>query len=115
MKNILSIVLLIASLTALYSNSIISLEDCRTLAIENNETYQMAKNKIEKATNDKKATFTNYLPKLELTGNYLMRSSATSLTLEGGYLPTFNFNGETGELDPNIAINPDTGTPLIGA
>ena len=71
--------------------------------------------KAQESLQTKKALFTNYLPKLEVTANYLLRSESTEMTLEGGYLPTYNFNSNTNQLEPNLFINPQTNQPVYGS
>ncbi len=91
----------------------LSLETARSLALEHNKLIKQSDAKSESAQQTKKSLFTNYLPKLEVSANYLLRSSATEMTMEGGYLPTYNFNSTTGELEPNIFINPQTNQPVL--
>ena len=93
----------------------LTLKTARSLALEHNKLIKQSDSKAESATQTKKSLFTNYLPKLEVSANYLLRSTSTNMTLEGGYLPTFNFNPDTGQLDPNLYINPQTGQPVLNS
>lgn len=96
------------------SGYLLSLETARSLALEHNKLIKQSGTRTEAATQTKKSLFTNYLPKLEVSANYLLRSESTNMTLEGGYLPTFNFDPATGELEPNLFINPQTNQPVYG-
>ncbi len=92
----------------------LSLSQAQKLALENNNLIKKSKQEMISSSYTKKAIFTNYLPKFELSANYLLRSESTKMTLEGGYLPTYNFNPETNQLDPNLFINPLTNQPVYG-
>lgn len=90
----------------------LSLKEAKALTLEHNKLIKESDAQAESAKQTKKSLFTNYLPKFDLTANYLLRSESTGMTLEGGYLPTFNFNPTTNELDPNLFINPQTNQPV---
>ncbi len=108
------IILLLITLTLSSNEKIITLEEAKSLALEHNNLIKGSKEKVRASTQTKKSLFTNYLPKLEVTANYLLRSEATEMTLEGGYLPTYNFNPNTNELEANLLINPQTNQPVFG-
>ncbi|MBI9031664.1 TolC family protein [bacterium] len=108
------IILLLITLTLSSNEKIITLEEAKSLALEHNNLIKVSKEKVRASTQTKKSLFTNYLPKLEVTANYLLRSEATEMTLEGGYLPTYNFNPNTNELEANLLINPQTNQPVFG-
>jgi outer membrane protein TolC len=94
---------------------LLSLTEAQTIALEQNKLIKESNSKAEASQQTKKSLFTNYLPKLEVSANYLLRSESTGMTIEGGYLPTFNFNPTTNELDPNLFINPLTNEPVYGS
>ena len=48
----------------------VTLEDCRTFALKNNNKLKIAQEEINKANYDKKAAFANYLPKVSVSGVY---------------------------------------------
>lgn len=80
-KKILTIVLL--SLTSLQTitakTPILSLDSCRTLAVDNNKELKIADTDREKAHYNRKSAFTNYLPKVNLTGVYMHTGRELSL------------------------------------
>lgn len=57
----------------------LSIDSCRALAIENNKSLRISREKIKKATEDRKAAFTNYLPDFSATGAYLHNSRRLGL------------------------------------
>lgn len=93
----------------------LSLSEAQALSLQHNKLIKKSNSKADATSQNKKSLFTNYLPKLEVTANYLLRSESTGMTLEGGYLPTYNFNSNTNQLDPNLFINPQTNQPVYGS
>lgn len=114
MKRILLIALLSFTCLAIYGQELLSLEQCRMYALENNNEYKLAQAKYEKYSYQRKSAGTNYFPKVSFDAKYMLKEDNTEMTLKGGYLPTFNFNPSTGALDPNLLVNPQTGQPVIG-
>lgn len=57
----------------------LSLDSCRTLAIQNNKTLQMSGLKQEAAHWQRKSALTNYLPKISAVGTYQRTSREVSL------------------------------------
>ena len=57
----------------------LSIEECRTLAIENNKELRIASEKEQAAYHRRKAAFTNYLPKISAAGAYMRTSDELSL------------------------------------
>lgn len=80
-KKILTIVLL--SLTSVQTimadTTVLSLDSCRTLAVDNNKELKIADTDREKAHYNRKSAFTNYLPKVNLTGVYMHTGRELSL------------------------------------
>lgn len=110
-KYIISLVL--AGLTlGLHAQQKISLNDCRKMALENSEQIKIADMQIEKAKAEKAAMKTQYLPSISgsAMGVYLNNTIEQEL-----YLPTVTPDLTTGELTPNIMVNPMTGEPVMGA
>lgn len=62
-----------------HAQKILSLQDCRSMALENNSQSKIAEEKVRGAEYDKKAAFANYLPKVSATGMYLRNSDNLSL------------------------------------
>lgn len=107
------ITIILASLTAgLHAQQKMSLDECRELARQQSEQVKIASKQIEKAKAEKAAVKTNYFPSLSgsVTGAYLNNEIKQDL-----YLPTVTPDLTTGELTPNVMINPMTGQPVVGA
>ncbi|MBI9063948.1 MAG: TolC family protein [Marinilabiliaceae bacterium] len=98
--------------TGLQSQEVMSLKRCREMALAKSENLKMADKTLEKANAEKKAMRTLYLPSVSgsATGVYLKDNFEMEM-----YLPTVTPDLTTGELTPNIMINPGTGQPVIGA
>lgn len=115
MKAIRTIILL-ALVNLCYSQTdaqvVLSQQKCRDMAIEYNQDMKIAQKTIDKANTDKKAMRALYLPSISANGMYAYTSSSLS---EDIYMPTFAPDPTTGQLDPNVLMNPATGAPVIDA
>ncbi len=90
----------------------LSIDSAEAMALRNSKDVHIANQTYSKAVFEQHAARTNYLPKVS--------ASATGLYLKNNYekdvyLPTMYPNPTTGELYPNIVINPQTSQPVIGA
>ena len=80
MKKILSFfVLYVGVIFNGYAQQILTLDSCRSLALANNKELRIAQEKINAAHYQKKAAFTNFLPKVDLTGAYIRTQKEVSL------------------------------------
>jgi len=61
------------------SQTVLSLEKCREMALANNSQMKISEEKVRAAEYDQKAAFANYLPKVSATGAYLRNSQNISL------------------------------------
>ena len=61
------------------SQGILSLDSCRALALANNKTLLMSNEKVNAAHYQRKAAFTNFLPKISAAGGYIRTSRELSL------------------------------------
>lgn len=61
------------------SADVLSLQQCREMALENNKTLQMASAEKRAAYYQRKSAFTNYLPKISAAGGYMFTSREISL------------------------------------
>lgn len=93
------------------AQNVLTLEQCRELALENNKQMAIAAENLEKAGYDVKAYQANFLPKFSATGNYLFTSTSMKKEIPGSYLPTF-VPDANGQLVPNILTTGD-GIPLF--
>lgn len=80
MKTLIGILLLCAlGSTTARSQTVLTLDSCRTMALRNNKELRIAREKTKAARYERKAAFTNYLPKLSATGAYLHNNKEISL------------------------------------
>lgn len=70
---------LACALWPVYGQRVLSVNECRRLALEHNRDLAISREKINAATNTRKAAFTSYLPELSATGTYLHNQKEVSL------------------------------------
>lgn len=73
MKRITSLLLLLGATLSSYAQQVLTLDSCRALALANNKELRISQEKVNAAHYEKKAAFTNYLPKIDLTGDICVR------------------------------------------
>jgi len=116
MKN-LKIIIIILFITPLLSNAqdneklVLNLEKCRVMATENSKVVKIANENIDKANGEKKAAQSAWFPNVSLSGTGMYNKNEINQEI---ILPTEIFDITTGELVPNIAVNPMTGEPILG-
>lgn len=117
-RRIILTVLAASLLLPLHAQRTLTLQECRDMAIANDEALKQARTEYEMAGYDKKIAFANYLPNISLTGAYLhnfgdialIGSEASSMlrsagTLVQGQLSTQLQSFTTG-LQQAMAANP---------
>lgn len=72
-------VALLAFAQPVSSQVVLTLEECREMALEKNPESKSAQEKVRAAGYDRKAAFSNYLPKVSLTGTYMHNSDNLKL------------------------------------
>ena len=110
-KYFLPLTLVLSAMPAM-SQTALTVEQCREMAVENNKKMAIAAENRRKAGFDVKSYKANYFPKLSATGNYLFTSSSMKKKISGNYLPTFVPDPATGQLVPNILTTVD-GVPIF--
>ena len=79
MKKILFTLLLLSLPIGIAAQHTYTLDQCRELALKQNKQLAIQQTQAEKATYDRRAAGTNYLPKVSLTAGYLLTSQEISL------------------------------------
>lgn len=79
MKRFTSLLLLLGATLSSYAQQVLTLDSCRALALANNKELRISQEKVNAAHYEKKAAFTNYLPKIDLTGGYMRTQKEISL------------------------------------
>lgn len=92
----------------------LTLEMCRSMALENSKQMHIAATQEKKAAFDVRTYRANYFPKLSVSGLGLYNQKKYDYSIKGGYLPTYK-PGEDGKLQPNLVIDPETHRPVMGA
>ena len=81
-SRILMTVCMVIAGVPMFAQTVLSLEECRRMALENNAQSKMAKEKVAAAEYDSKTAFANYLPKVSALGLYLHNSDNLNLAGE---------------------------------
>ena len=117
MKRFLSLILLAGITINGFSQRILSLDSCRNLAIQNNKELRIAQEKINAAHYNKKAAFTNYLPKFDIMATYMRTQKEISLLSDEQKNSISNIGTATGaqlqQQFQQIASNPAFGQLII--
>lgn len=79
MNRFISIVLFCFAIGAIQAQTVLNLDSCRNMALRNNKALRIAKEKAQAAKYERKAAFTNYLPKLSAMGTYMHNNRELSL------------------------------------
>ncbi|MEG1749224.1 MAG: TolC family protein [Tannerellaceae bacterium] len=87
MKRISVLLVLLLSAGYTYAQRTLTLEECRTLAIQHNKEIQISSEKVKAAGYEKKAALTKYFPQLSATGAYMWNQKDMNL-LDMGALQT---------------------------
>lgn len=93
-KSALMIALMIFGLsTAVSAQNKYSLEQCKTLALQNNAQIKNSQLELEASKQVKKAAFTNYFPKISATGMaFRFNDPLFKFNMPGGNLPVYDGN-----------------------
>lgn len=113
MKKIISILLFIFLICSVQGTAQeqMTLQQAREMALRKNENLKMAGKYREKAEAQQAAVKTMRLPAFSAIGMGLYQNKDFEMEL---FLPTQKPNPLTGELEPNIMIDPSSGHPVIG-
>lgn len=111
-KNIITTLLLIMSMPlAVFSQQALTLETARQMALTHSHDLQIANLQHGQARQQQAAARTLRLPAFSATGTAIYQNKDFELEM---ILPTQVPNPLTGQLEPNIMMNPLTGQPVIG-
>lgn len=79
MKRTILLLTFVVTVSCMHSQRMLTLEECRNLAIQNNKELQISGEKIKMADNEKKAAFTKYFPQLSANGAYMWNQKDINL------------------------------------
>lgn len=92
--------------------AVLSLEECRSMAMANNKLMRRMAEQIRAARYQKEEAFAAYLPSIDFAGGYAYNQKTISMFDQDQYLPVKTFNVEKQAYEFQIAKNPMTGEPL---
>ena len=79
MKRTILLLTFVVTVSCMHAQGMLTLEECRNLAIQNNKELQISGEKIKMADNEKKAAFTKYFPQLSANGAYMWNQKDINL------------------------------------
>lgn len=79
MKRTILLLTFVVTVSCMHAQRMLTLEECRNLAIQNNKELQISGEKIKMADNEKKAAFTKYFPQLSANGTYMWNQKDINL------------------------------------
>lgn len=79
MKRTILLLTFVVTVSCMHAQRMLTLEECRNLAIQNNKELQISGEKIKMADNEKKAAFTKYFPQLSANSAYMWNQKDINL------------------------------------
>ena len=79
MKRTILLLTFVVTVSCMHAQRMLTLEECRNLAIQNNKELQISGEKIKMADNEKKAAFTKYFPQLSANAAYMWNQKDINL------------------------------------
>ena len=79
MKRTILLLAFVVTVSCMHAQRMLTLEECRNPAIQNNKELQISGEKIKMADNEKKAAFTKYFPQLSANGAYMWNQKDINL------------------------------------
>lgn len=110
MKKGFVVIVCLLACAEIYAQRVMSLEDCRQLAIGHNKKLRIADAQIKSAQAKKEEAFTKYLPGIDATGTYMRNQKEINLLEENALLPVLGFDGTT--YQPTIVGKTPEGKPV---
>ena len=92
MKRTILLLTFVVTVSCMHAQRMLTLEECRNLAIQNNKELQISGEKIKMADNEKKAAFTKYFPQLSANGAYMWNQKDINLLDMGALFSSLSFS-----------------------
>lgn len=102
-----------AQTAAVPEGSVVTLGQCREMALANNKNLRKSAQQIKVAGYEKDQAFAAYLPALDFAGGYMYNQKGVSVFGSDQLLPIKNFNLEKQDYEFGLVKNPVTGEPII--
>lgn len=100
---VFAVLLLVAS--PVWAQRVVTLQECRDMALENNKNLKISQEKVNMAGYDRKIAFANYLPTISAQGTYMHNEKQIQL-LSDEKINAINTFGTTLQGDVNGYIDP---------
>ena len=115
MKRILSLIVFTGIAIGSYAQQVLTLDSCRTLALANNKELRISQEKINAARYQKKAAFTNFLPKIDVMGAYMRTQKEISLLSDEQKQTISNIGTATGAQLQEALQQLGASNPMLGS
>ncbi len=91
----------------------LTIDECRELALKNNKTLRKSAQQIKVAGYEKDQAFAAYLPSIDFTGGYIYNQKGISVLGSDQLLPIKNFDPQKQGYEFSFVKNPATGEPIL--
>ena len=112
--SILATVTLSLSALAQVPTGVVSLDSCRSMALESNKQLMITRQAMKTAHYQNREAFAAYLPALDFNGGYMYNQKDISIFSSDQYLPIKTFDPAKGSYEFSLVTNPETGMPIKG-
>ena len=102
-----------AQTSAVADGSVVTLEQCREMALSNNKNLRKSAQQIKVAGYEKDQAFAAYLPAIDFAGGYMYNQKGVSVFGSDQLLPVKTFNIEKQDYEFGLVKNPVTGEPVL--
>ena len=114
LQSILAVVTLSFSAAAQVPTGVVSLDSCRSMALESNKQLMITRQAMKTAHYQNREAFAAYLPALDFNGGYMYNQKDISIFSKDQYLPIKSFDLQKGSYEFSLVTNPETGMPIKG-
>ena len=104
-KNLAVLAVILMATLSVGAQQILTLQDCRDMALENNKNLKISQEKVNMANYDKKIAWANYFPTVSAQGTYMHNEKKLQL-LSDEKINTLSTMGTTLQGDVNGFIDP---------
>ena len=95
-----------AQTSAVADGSVVTLEQCREMALSNNKNLRKSAQQIKVAGYEKDQAFAAYLPAIDFAGGYMYNQKGVSVFGSDQLLPVKTFNIEKQDYEFGLVKNP---------
>ena len=104
-RNLTLLTLLLLTTYPIAAQRVVTLQECRDMALENNKNLKISQEKVNMANYDKKIAWANYFPTVSAQGTYMHNEKQIQL-LSDDKINTLNTMGTTLQGDVNGFVDP---------